>query len=90
MKADGQKTYWGTAISDDLSRKIKRLLGYDCELRRPGINARITEQREAAVEICDNQELEGYNARQIMLKHKGAHGSGIDLTFRKAKRSKTT
>lgn len=81
MKVDGQKTYWGIAISDDLSRKTNRFLGYDCEVRTPGINARITEQREVAVEICDNQELEGYNARQIMLKHTGAHGSGIDFTF---------
>ena len=81
MKADGQQTYWGAALGDDINDKTKRLLGHDCELQTPGSDARITEQREAASEICENPELEGYNARQIMLKHKGAHGSGTNLVF---------
>ena len=62
-------------------QKIRKLLGENLELQTPGSNARITEQREAAAEICHSPELEGYNARQIMLKHKGAHGSGVNLTF---------
>ena len=81
MKLDGQKTYWGSEICHDLSKAAKRLLGYDCELSTSGSNARITEQREAAAEICNNQEIEGCNARQVMLKYKRAHGSGNDLTF---------
>jgi len=70
MKADGNKTFWGAAIGDDLSNKAKKFLGYDTELQTPGSDARITEQREAAAEICYSPELEGYNARQIMLKYK--------------------
>ena len=68
MKLDGQRTYWGTEISQDLSAKAKRLLGQDTELTTDGINARITEQREAAAEICNDQQNEGCNARQVMLK----------------------
>ena len=81
MKVDGNKTFWGATIGDDLSRKAKKFLGFDTELQTPGSDARITEQREAAAEICFRPELEGCNARQIMLKHKGAHGSGANLNF---------
>ena len=58
MKADGSKTFWGAALGDDLSIKAKKLLGYDTELQTPGSNARITEQREAAAEICHSPEPE--------------------------------
>ena len=58
-----------------------KLVGQDLELQTPGSDARVTEQREAALEICDDQDLDGHNARQIMLKHKGAHGSGMNLDF---------
>ena len=43
MKADGNKTFWGATIGDDLSRKAKKLLGLDTELQTPGSDARITE-----------------------------------------------
>ena len=33
------------------------------------------------MDIIEDYEVEGYNARQVMLKHKAAHGSGSDLTF---------
>ena len=61
--------------------KQKKLLGEDLELQTSGSDARISEQREAAVEICDDQDLDGHNARQIMFKYKGAHGSGKNLEF---------
>ena len=79
MKAYGKKTFWGTTLGDDINTKTKKLLGEDLELQTPGSDARITEQREAALEICDNQDLDGYNARQIMFRYKGAHGSGRNL-----------
>ena len=35
----------------------------------------------------EDPEVEGYNARQIMLKHKAAHGSGSNLDFPHADQS---
>ena len=63
MKVDGQKTYKGAALGDDINDKTKRLLGQDLELQTQGSDARITELREAALEICDNQELDGSTMR---------------------------
>ena len=37
--------------------------------------------RQAAVDILEDPEVDGLNARQVMLKHKAAHGSGSDLTY---------
>ena len=33
------------------------------------------------MDIIEDHEVQGYNARQVMLKHKAAHGSGSNLTF---------
>ena len=54
MIVDGNKTFWGATLGDELSRKAKKFLGFDTELQTPGSDARITEQREAAAEICFN------------------------------------
>ena len=39
LKVYGLKTYWGTALGDDINNKTKRLLGYDCELQTLGSDA---------------------------------------------------
>ena len=46
-----------------------------------GSDARKTEERQAAVEILEDPMVEGFNARQVMLKHKAAHGSGNNLAL---------
>ena len=56
-------------------------MGENVELHTPGSDARKTEERQAAIEIMEDPGVEGYNARQIMLKHKAAHGSGSNLDF---------
>ena len=56
-------------------------MGENVELHTPGSDARKTEERRAALEITEDPEVEGFNARQIMLKHKAAHGSGSNLDF---------
>ena len=70
--------------------KQKKMLGEYLELWTQDSDARITEKRGAALEICDDQDLDGHNARQIMLKYKGAHGSRKNLDFQKTMRSKPT
>ena len=57
------------------------MFGENRELYTPGSDARKTQERQAAVDILEDPEVEGFNARQVMLKHKAAHGSGSDLTF---------
>ena len=56
-------------------------MGENVELHTFGSDARKTEERQAALEITEDPEVEGFNARQIMLKHKAAHGSGSNLDF---------
>ena len=57
------------------------MLGESRELHTPGSDARTTQERQAAVDVLEDPKVEGLNARQVMLKHKAAHGSGSDLTF---------
>ena len=40
-----------------------------------------TEERQAALDITEDSAVANLNARQIMLKHKAAHGSGSNLDF---------
>ena len=84
MNTDGAKTFWGTDLDDNLSKKARKLLGGNLELHTPGSNRRKTDEREAAVEIIQDPEVGGYNTRQILLKHKAAHGSGNNPTFPEA------
>ena len=63
------------------TNKTRKLLGENIELHTPGSDARKTEERQAAVDILEDPEVESFNARQIMLEHKAAHGSGINLEF---------
>ena len=81
MKADGSKTYWGTNFDDQLDENLKKMLGLDRELHTAGTNRDDTDARRAALEIIDDSEMQGLNARQILLKHKAAHGSGLDPSF---------
>ena len=57
------------------------MLGENLELHTPGSDARKSEERQAALGISDDPDVEGYNARQIMLRHKEAHGSGQNVKF---------
>ena len=56
-------------------------MGENRELHTPGSDARITQGRQAAVDILEDPEVDGLNARQLMLRHEAAHGSGSDLTY---------
>jgi len=81
MKAEGKATYWGRNLGSEISERVKTLLGYDDTLKKPGKNADVTRAREAAIEILEDPQAKGYNARQILLKQKEAHGAGVNLTF---------
>ena len=88
MKADGRKTFWGADFGEDLDEGARKLLGGNRELHINGSDARKTEERKAAVDILEDPRVEGYNAREIMLKYKAAHGSGNNLTFPDAEQIK--
>lgn len=81
MKTVGRKTCWGTDASNDSDEKARKLLGENLELHTPGSDARKSEERQVAVEILEDPEVAHLNARQIMLKHKAAHGSGSNIEF---------
>ena len=89
MKTDWAKTFWGTDLDENLSKQARKLLGGNLELHTPGSNRRKTDEREAAVEIIQDPEVDGYNARQVLLNHKAAHGSGNNPTFPEAEEIKT-
>lgn len=79
MKTEGRNTFWGAKLGEDLNNENRKLLDENLALHTPGSDARKTEERQAALEINEDPEVAGYNARQIMLKYKEAHGSGQDL-----------
>ena len=51
------------------------------ERYKPGKDQQIIDDRKSALAILDEPGNKWLNARQILLKIKQAHGSGIDLTF---------
>ena len=63
------------------SEEVKKLIGVDMELHKPGKDADETEKREGAVEIIEDPERGRLNARQTMLKYKGGHSTGVDPEF---------
>ena len=81
MKADGKSTYWGRQLPDTVDEKTKMLLGVDIELHKPGDDQQKTDDRKQALAILEEPENRWLNARQMLLKIKQAHGSGINLTF---------
>ena len=80
MKADGESTYWGRQLPDTVDEKTKLLLGVDLELHKPGNDQQQTDDRKQALAILEEPENRWLNARQVLLKIKQAHGSGISLT----------
>ena len=81
MKADGKTTFWGKQLPEDTDDKIKKLLGVNMELHTPGKDQQSTDDRNLALEILAEPGHKWLNARQILLKIKQAHGSGVDLIF---------
>jgi len=63
MKTDGRKTFWGADFAEDLDERSRKLLGENRELHTPGSDARITQGRQAAVDILEDPEVDGLNAR---------------------------
>ena len=51
------------------------------ELYTLGQNSDITSERQEALEIAEDPDHKSFNARQLILNFKGAHGSGQDLVF---------
>jgi len=81
MKADGTKEFWGADFDEQLDGVARKLLGENRELHTPGSDGETTEERRAALEIIDDEEVQGYNARQMMLKHKNAHPPGYKVNI---------
>ena len=77
MKISGKQTYWGKQLPEDTSEEVRKLLGVDLELHTPGKNADVTKAREEALSIADQDDNRHLNARQLILKYKQAHGSGM-------------
>ena len=81
MKTKGNATYWGQDFLDDTDDNVKKLLGHDITLETDGTDADETDARQQALEMIQDPSMQGLNARQLMLRQKHAHGSGLDLEF---------
>ena len=81
MRTDGQCTYWGREIGNDVDQATKKILGIDLELHTPGKDAKVTSARQEALQIINGPDAKGLNARQVILKCKRGHGTGVDLEF---------
>ena len=53
LQAEGDKTYWGQIIEDELDEEVKKLLGQDLDLNLSGQNREETEAKEDAKEIIE-------------------------------------
>ena len=67
MKDDGDKTYWGQTIDDDVEDNPKQLLGKDNTLELGGRDGEETEARKGATSILEDPNMEGLNPGQLML-----------------------
>ena len=56
-------------------------MGKKMGLHKKGEHADATQGRKEAAQIVQDPQRDGRNARQTMLMHKQAHGSGVDLDF---------
>ena len=65
----------------DVSDDVKKILGVNIALHKPGKDADVTEKRQQALELIDHPERRGRNARQTMMMHKGGHGTGRTPDF---------
>ena len=81
MKVEGETTFWGMNVDEGDSEEVKKLIGVDMQLHKPGKDADETDKRERALEIIEDPERGRLNARQTMLKHKGGHSTGVDPTL---------
>ena len=60
---------------------VKKLLGIDTGLYTLGQNSDVTNERQEALEIADEPGHKSFNAIQLIVNFKGAHGSGQDPAF---------
>ena len=81
MKTKGNATYWGQDFLDDTDINVKRLLGMDLTLETGATDGDETHARQEALDIIQDPDMQGLNARQLMLRQKHAHGSGRDPEF---------
>ena len=86
MKMDGNATFWGKSLDDNLSEKARKMMGLNLELHTPGKDGDETRAREEAIKIIEDPNNRGLNARQTLLKYKGAHGSGETRNFQRSSR----
>ena len=56
MKVEGDKTFWGRDLDEGESEEVKKMLGVDMQLHKPGKDAKETERREGALDIIDDPE----------------------------------
>ena len=81
MKTNGEQTYWGREFDADADEMTKKLLGRGIAPNLGGRDAAETEAREQAKDILEDPAMEGFNARQLMLRQKQVHGTGVNLPF---------
>lgn len=81
MKIDGDITYSGANFDEETDGKTKILLSKNMALHKERENADEAQGRKEVVQIVQDSQMNGRNARQTMLMHKQAHGSGVDLDF---------
>ena len=81
LKTNRKATYWGADVDPNEDEHVQKILGIDHTLDRPGKDAQETEDRQEAIKIIEDGKLRNLNARQLMLHHKGSHGSGSNPTF---------
>ena len=81
MVIDDELAFWGTEVDSNEKEEIKKILGVNLELRRGGEDGDETRRRKKAAKLIDDPKRGNRNARQTMLKHKQAHGSGCMPTF---------
>ena len=81
MKTNGKQTYRGQDFEEDTNAKIKRLLGYEETLYKHAKDGTEQQKRNDARSILEDDENNNLNARQLILKAKGPHGAGENLSF---------
>ena len=59
MKVEGEKTFWGRELAEGESEEVKRMLGVDMQLHKPGKDAKEIDRREEALDIIDDPEKGG-------------------------------
>jgi len=84
MALDGNSSFWGHQLPDELDDKIKKLLGRNTYLKTPARDGQAQLLKDQALGIAEDDEWSGLNARQFMMKQKEAYGTGSNLDFPKA------